>query len=207
MKPYFQTELGKLYCGDCLDIMPQLDQKFDLCLTDIPYNEVNRNSNGLRNLNKGNADICNFCLEGFVLKLKNMITTGSFYIFCGLGQFSTIYNLLRQDLSSRCIVFEKNNPSPLNAQHLWVSGIELCYFGKYADGTYNGGYHNSILRYNAGTSKSHPTQKPLKLFEFLIYKSSNANQLVLDPFLGSGTTAVACENLNRRWAGIEREEK
>ncbi len=50
---------------------------------------------------------------------------------------------------------------------------------------------------------NHPTTKPLGLMEDLIYFYSNRGDLVLDPFIGSGTTLVACEKLNRRWIGIE----
>jgi len=53
----------------------------------------------------------------------------------------------------------------------------------------------------------HPTQKPLKLLEILVELTSNKNELILDPFLGGGTTAVACEKLNRRWIGIEIDDE
>jgi site-specific DNA-methyltransferase (adenine-specific) len=60
-----------------------------------------------------------------------------------------------------------------------------------------------------GIKNLHPTVKPLKLMEYLVKLTSmpNLNQIYLDPFLGSGTTAVACEKLNRRWIGIELEER
>jgi site-specific DNA-methyltransferase (adenine-specific) len=68
----------------------------------------------------------------------------------------------------------------------------------------------SVWSYHIPSSKermNHPTQKPTSLIENILKHSSNENDLVLDCFLGSGTTAVACENLKRRWVGIEREEK
>ena len=54
---------------------------------------------------------------------------------------------------------------------------------------------------------AHPTQKPLKLFKMLVEMASDENQIVLDPFMGVGTTAIACEELNRKWIGIESEKK
>ena len=51
----------------------------------------------------------------------------------------------------------------------------------------------------------HPTQKPKALIKYLIQSCSNENDIILDPFLGSGTTAKACEELNRRWVGAELE--
>ena len=56
-------------------------------------------------------------------------------------------------------------------------------------------------------SKQHPTVKPIGLMSHFIVLHSTENDFVLDPFLGSGTTAVACERLKRRWIGIEIEEK
>jgi len=55
--------------------------------------------------------------------------------------------------------------------------------------------------------KAHPTQKPLKLIQQVLLSASNKGDLVLDPFMGSGTTAVVAEALGRKWIGIEKEEK
>lgn len=70
----------------------------------------------------------------------------------------------------------------------------------------------SILKFNSVPnsptgSKIHPTQKPVKLMEYLIKTYTNENETVLDFVIGSGSTAIACENLNRRWIGIEIEEE
>ena len=83
-------------------------------------------------------------------------------------------------------------------------------------GTFNGAtseqvinddyYPESILRISGASMRSerqHPTQKPVELMEYLIRTYSNENELILDPFLGSGTTAVACKKLNRCFIGIE----
>lgn len=64
----------------------------------------------------------------------------------------------------------------------------------------------SIQKFNTEVGL-HPTQKPVALFEYLIKTYTNEGDTVLDNCMGSGTTAVACENLNRKWIGIEREEK
>jgi len=55
--------------------------------------------------------------------------------------------------------------------------------------------------------KAHPTQKPLKLIQQILLTASNKDDLVFDPFMGSGTTAVVAEALGRKWIGIERDEK
>jgi modification methylase len=65
---------------------------------------------------------------------------------------------------------------------------------------------NERLRGDDGI-KSHPTQKPLKLIQQVVLTSSKKGDLILDPFLGSGTTAVVAKALDRNWIGIEKEEK
>ena len=75
-----------------------------------------------------------------------------------------------------------------------------------------GKYATNILRVPSlkGSSKEkvgHPSQKPIKLIEMLVQSATREGDFVLDPFLGSGTTALACQNLNRNFAGIEIEQK
>lgn len=69
------------------------------------------------------------------------------------------------------------------------------------------GYPNNILEFDRNIPQIHPTQKPVKLFEYLIKTYSNENDLVLDNCIGSGTTAIAALNTNRHYIGIEKEKK
>ena len=75
--------------------------------------------------------------------------------------------------------------------------------------TFNSKYDNGIYSYplQGGKSRFHPTQKSLGLFEELIRKHSNDNDVVMDTFLGSGTTAIACRNTGRRFRGCEISEE
>ncbi len=68
-------------------------------------------------------------------------------------------------------------------------------------------YPVTVQEFKRDTPKLHPTQKPLALFEYLIKTYTNPGDLVLDNVLGSGTTAIACENLDRRWIGMEMNEE
>lgn len=175
----------------------------DLLLTDIPYDGVNRKSNGLRNLDKRDADIITFDLDLF-LKDVVRITKGSGYIFCGWGQISQITNTLSNyGLSVRLCVWKKTNPSPMNGQHIWLSGVEFAVYFKKKNGTFNEHCKNCVWEFPSGRDKQHPTEKPLKLFEYLISVSSKENDIVFDPCLGSGTTALAAKNLKRNYIGIE----
>jgi site-specific DNA-methyltransferase (adenine-specific) len=75
--------------------------------------------------------------------------------------------------------------------------------------TNNSGTRNpkSIIKFNKDNKKIHPTQKPVELLEYLIKTYSNENEIVLDFTMGSGSTGVACLNTNRKFIGIEKDEK
>ena len=71
--------------------------------------------------------------------------------------------------------------------------------------TFHSKYDNGIYKYpiQGGKNRFHPTQKNINLFEDLIKKHSNENDLIVDTFLGGGTTAIACKNTNRKFIGSE----
>ena len=190
--------------GDCLEVLKQLPDKcVDLVLTDIPYGEVNRDCNGLRELDKADADVVLFDLSELTEELER-VCRGSVYVFCGTEQVSILrHNFVEYGLSTRLIIWEKTNPSPMNGQYIWLSGIECCVFARNKNATFNGHCRNTVLRYPCGSSILHPTEKPLAMFEDIIKTSSKEGDLVLDPFLGSGTTAVACYRTRRDFIGIE----
>ena len=197
-------ELDTIYNEDCLTGMQRIpDGSVDLVLTDIPYNEVNRESNGLRNLDKESADIGDFDLTELTETICRK-TKGSVYMFCGINQVSDIRTTMSKcGLSTRLIVWEKTNPSPMNGDKIWLSGIECCVYGKKSGATFNLHCKNSVLRFPCGKHDIHPTQKPVELFRYLLTASSNEGDTILDPFMGSATTAIACIKENRHFVGFE----
>ena len=87
----YKDNKGMCFNGDCIEKMKLIDdESVNFTLTDIPYNVVNRSSNGLRNLDKEKADVITFCLQDFMEETYR-ITKNSICIFCGKEQFSTIY--------------------------------------------------------------------------------------------------------------------
>ena len=82
---------AKIFNDDCMNVMKGMpDSCIDFVRTDIPYGEVNRESNGLRNLDKADADVMTFDLHAFLHEILR-VTKNSLCIFCGRGQFSDIY--------------------------------------------------------------------------------------------------------------------
>lgn len=190
---------------DCLEFMKQLeDNSVNFTLTDIPYSKVSRSSNGLRNLDKEKAGILTFNLEEFLEQVWRT-SKNSVCIFCGKEQFSDIYDFFtRKKGTVRPIVWEKTNPSPMNGQYIYLSGVELAvWFKKSGAKTFNAHCKNTVFRYSNGKRTFHPTQKNLALFEELIKDNTNENDLVFDPCIGSGTTAIAAIKTKREWLGCE----
>ena len=110
----------------------------------------------------------------------------------------------------RLIEWIKTNPMPVNSSVNYLRSVrEIALLGvKGGKPTFNSKYDNGIYTYPiGGTDRIHPTQKPLKLFEDLVKKHSNEGDLVMDCFSGSGTTMIACDNLNRDFIGSELSEE
>jgi len=181
--------------------------QFDLTLTDIPYGVVNRSSNGLRNIDKENADIMTFDLHEFLEEIYR-VTNGTIIIFCAKEQMSEIHAYFSKKQKSgmgtvRQLVWEKSNPSPMNGQHIYLSGIENAVWFKKRGGTFNARCKNTVFKYPCGRSKMHPTEKNHKLLEELILDNSNVGDLVFDPCSGSGSHCLVAKNLGRKYVGVE----
>jgi len=106
----------------------------------------------------------------------------------------------------------KTNPAPQARRVRWQIGLEFFIIATKNEGTghhfnYKLGQSPDYFMHSVSFKHYHPTQKPLKLFEWIISYWSFEGDIVLDPFVGSGTTALACEKLGRRWVCIERDEK
>ena len=107
----------------------------------------------------------------------------------------------------RFIEWIKTNPQPRNSKINYLTNCrEIALVGvKGGKPTFNSEYDNGIYKFplQGGKNRFHPTQKSLALFEELVDKHSNEGDLVLDTFLGSGTTAIACKNKKRKFTGCE----
>ena len=198
----------KLLQGDCMKLMNNIpNESIDLVLTDIPYNVVNREDNGLRKLDKENADILTFDLINFLEQLYDKAKS-TIIIFCGKEQVSIIHSYFNDKQKKgkgtvRQLIWEKSNPSPMNGQHIYLSGVENAIWFKKRGGTFNAHCKNTVFKYPTGRSKLHPTEKNHLLLQELILDNSNENDLILDPCMGSGSTGVVALQNNRNFLGIE----
>ena len=198
-----------LKCGDCLALMKNIPE-VNLLLTDIPYEEVNRKDNGLRNLNKDKADIKTFDLDIFLETIYEKANI--FIIFCGNEQYSRIYRFFSNKQKEhkgtvRQLIWAKSNPSPMNGEYVYLSGTEnAVWFKKKGTGKLNCKCKKNYFIHPTGSSKYHPTEKNHKLLEELILDNTNDNDIVLDCCMGSGSTGIVALKNNRSFIGIEIDE-
>jgi site-specific DNA-methyltransferase (adenine-specific) len=198
MKVEFKN--GTAYLGDCLEIMPTLEQKFDLVLTDPPYGiceaKGKNKSRGVFAVSKDygylNWDDKIPCKEIFDLMFEisnNQIIFGGNYFVEYLK-------------NSPCwIVWDKDNGNTdfADSELAWTSFKSAVRNFKWKwQGMLQQDMKNKEERF-------HPTQKPIGLFSLILNKYSEVNQTIFDPFGGSGTTALACIKTNRRFVVIEKE--
>lgn len=182
-------------------------ERVNLTITDIPYGEVNRDSNGLRNLNKEDADVMTFDLNEFLQNVYN-ITDGTIIIFCGIEQVSTIAKFFSEKQKKklgtmRHLVWTKTNPSPMNGDYIYLSAIENAVWFKKKGGTFNGHCVKNYFSYPTGRSKLHPTEKNHDLIKQLILQNSNEGDLIFDPCSGSGSHLLCASELDRNYIGCE----
>jgi site-specific DNA-methyltransferase (adenine-specific) len=220
---YFETENGILYNGDCIEIMKTLPKEYiDFILTDPPYNISKENNfSTMRNKRVGidfgdwdkNFDLFSWLEYGISLLNKN----GSMFIFNSwrnIGEIAKFAEKIGMDTKD-CFRWEKSNPIPRNRDRRYIADYEFGVWlvkknAKWVFNRQNEKFERPkfISSVTSGKERTkHPTQKPISLMAHLLKIHSNENDLILDPFLGSGTTAVACEKLNRKWIGIELNEE
>ena len=231
------TENYKLYNGDCLEIMDKLIKQgviVDLILTDPPYGTtackwdsvipLNEMWERINKLIKPNGAIVLFGSEPFSSQLRCSNIKNYKYDWIWKKTKAGNFALCKKNpmkYHENISVFYNKFPT-FNLWNLKKLDKEInnsrknkgANLGHCVDkGNYkqtHTGYHNSILEFSNKSGKGysfHPTQKPIDLMEYLIKTYTNENELILDFTMGSGSTGVACMNLNRRFIGIELDEK
>lgn len=193
-----------LFNLDCMEVMHGMaDSSVDLIVTDPPYNKVNRASSGLRLLDKGVTDSALINIDTLIHEFVR-ITRGSLYVWCSTEQLSQWRaGLVSAGLTTRTGVWVKSNPSPMNGEKMWLSGIELCVFARKPKATFNRFCKSPVWTGPTQRVKGFPCPKPLWLMEELVTASSNPGDIVFDPFMGSGSTGVVCNRTNRAFIGVE----
>ena len=200
-----------LYNGDCLEVMKAIpDGSVDCVITDPPYlmdlkpQRKNAKFHGVHIKNDDNAE----WVDGFFNEVSRLLKPNSVaFIFCNhfcMADFIT--SALKAGLTlknhliwDKCHFGMGNNWRPIHESILVFTN------GKFKTVSKN---NKTILSYKKvyHSKAIHPTQKPVDLLEHLITESDLQGDIVLDPFMGSGSTMIACLNTNRKGIGIELDK-
>lgn len=205
-----------LYNDDCFNIFPKLeDNSIDLVLCDMPYmisKKSNFNTMGRAGFEFGDWDH-NFNDELAILSVLPKLTkNASFLLFTDWRHLGRLDVLLKTEsfITKDILKWRKLNPMPRNRDRRYVTDCEYCMFivrdkSKWVFNRLRPSYDRPQYDYSipSGKDRTHPTQKPILLIEEMLMRHSNERDVVLDFCMGSGTTGVACKNLNRNFIGIE----
>jgi DNA modification methylase len=207
----------KLINGDCVEKMGDIEQEtVNLVLTDPPYN-IARNNNfttmGRSGIDFGEWDK-GFDLFTYIDEVfRVLVKGGSFVVFNDwknlgdIAKYAESLGLVTKDM----IRLEKSNPMPRNRDRRYITDYECAIWFVKAGAKWTFNRQSDTYerpKFVASIEKGlHPTQKSLPLMEWLVSIHSNEKDIVLDPFMGSGTTGLACKKLNRNFIGIELDNK
>lgn len=221
-----KTDNYEIYLGNAYTMYKELLQnnvKVNHIITDPPYNiSQDNNFSTMKNPRKG-VDFGewdkDFDLYNWISDYSNLLDkNGSMIIFCSYRFISHIIDKLESSglAVKDVIIWKKSNPMPRNIDRRYVQDTEFAVWAvkKNAKWIFNKPTDKSYLRscYETPTvsgkeKTNHPTQKSLKLMENIIKVHTNENDIILDPFMGSGSTGVASIKNNRKFVGIELDKE
>lgn len=206
-------EINKLYLGDCLEVMKTFpDKSIELIICDVPYGMEYQSARRTDSpqfdkiQNDNNID----WFKPFIEKCYKILKDNThIYIFCNdysISDFRKEMELAGFNVK-RTLVWVKNNHTSGDLEGDYGNKTEFILYAQKGRRFLNGNRDTNVLNFDRVSSLEHPTQKPINLLQYLIEKSSNENDLVLDPMCGSGSTCVASFNAKRKFIGIEINEK
>lgn len=209
------SELGERTAKKRLELMGASD-KF-LTNNDMSKSEALRVA---KNAKKRNLDIVSIedgidyaILDDFVRVMKRI----NCFIWCSKLQIYDIMHYflgggIDKEIFFEILTWNKTNPTP-TTNNSWLPDIEYCLYFREKGVSYNGGYDIKSKWYISPANKGdkdlfyHPTIKPLELVKRHLLHTTQENDIVFDPFVGSGTSCVAAKELNRQYIGIEISPK
>ena len=214
-------DINKIYQGDCLEIMKIFPSKsIDCVITDPPYEFISKNPTGggfMKKENKRHLEKIrdsfgmSFRPEAFLEEIKRVLKKFNAYIFTNKSLLAFYINFAEKNKYKwDLLIWHKPNAVPVNNGHYLIDKEYIIYIKESGACFHsNLGYKRyfTIKEFPIGNKKTtHPAEKPEYLFSDIIEISTNPNDIILDPFLGSGTIAVVVKKLGRNYIGIELDK-
>ena len=212
-------KINKIHNMDCLEGLRMLpDKSIDLVVTDPPYDIQTSGAGIYKQADKQYVKELNFMKDGFspeVLdELCRVLKKINIYIFCSQKQIIPLldYFVKGKKCNYNLLTWHKTNPVPACGNKYLTDTEFILFFrekGVKIYGNFNSKFTYYVTPLNQRDKKryGHPTVKPLEMIQNFVINSSLEDMIVLDPFMGSGTTAVACIKTNRKYIGFELSEE
>mgnify|MGYP001166079009 CR=1 FL=1 len=211
-------EFDRIYLEDCLEGLKKIpDKSIDLSVTDPPY-EIETTGAGLyKQTDKQYIKELNSMKDGFskeiLDELCRVLKKINVYFFCSQKQIIPLldYFVKGKKCNYNIISWHKTNPIPA-CGNKYLTDTEFILFFRERGVKIYGEFHTKFTYYITPLNQKdkklygHPTVKPLNIVRNFIINSSLPGDIVLDPFMGSGTTAVACLETDRHFIGFETNE-
>jgi len=211
-----------LHNCDCYEFLKSLpDNSIDLIVTDPPYEKKSNGyyrgggafgtTNRTYHSNLDNKNLLNGVNTSILDEMMRVMKHVNIYIWCNKDQIRQYINYF-QDYNVELLSWHKTNPVP-TCNNKYLSDTEYLLFFRENGVKIYGEYKTKRKWYVTPTNKedkkkyNHPTIKPLDIIENLIINSSQVGGVVLDPYMGSGTTGVACNKLGRAFIGCEIDKE
>ena len=211
----------KLYNDDCLDVLKEVDDNsVDFILTDPPYNiarDNNLHTMGRKGIDFGEWDK-GFDLFSYIDLLPRVCTKDASVVI--FNDWKNIGEIAKYAESKGLVIkdmlrWEKSNPMPRNRDRRFIVDYEVAVWltmpkAKWTFNRQSETYDRPLFKGSivCGNEKTaHTTQKPIWLMKEILQVLSNEGDTVLDPFMGSGSTGVACKELGRNFIGVELDKQ
>lgn len=209
MSEKVQIGNATLYCGDALEILPTLP-KADTLATDPPYflpaTHYNVRSGSAKSI--GDLSILNhYFADFFRIVAQALKPTATAYVFCDGQSYPVFYATAYAHFKKlRPLIWDKQ--TSING-YAWRHQHEMILFCEAAEAPKVPTGDGDVIRCKSEPirNRDHLAQKPTELMQRLISKTAPAGGIILDPFMGSGTTGVACANLGHPFIGLEVEPR
>lgn len=213
---------NKIYLGDSYKLIKAIpDKSIDCIYTDIPY-LITSGGGGSSELSKriiktnkvDLKDISDGIDYSIFTDFKRVMKKVNLFIWCSKMQIQDILNywLSHENINFEVLIWGKTNPTPAT-NNVWLPDVEYCLYFREVGVKLNDGYELKSKWYISPINKrdkdlyDHPTIKPLELVKRHLEHTTQPNDIVLDCFIGSGTTAVASKELGRQYIGFEINEE
>jgi len=204
-----QIELNTVYNEDCVDGMKRIEDKsVDLLLTDVPYGmEFQSNYRNVKHIKIQNDNNLDW-LPRWMKEIDRVVKEDAhLYIFCSHHNIEIFKSEIQKYRKVKNIlIWEKNNTGMGDLYGDYAPKYEFVLFCSNGKKKLNGGRDSNIIKANRTQNDLHATEKPVDLMEYFIEKSSVEDDIILDPFAGSGATPIGAKNKRRNYIAFEIEE-